>query len=169
MSATWKKLAYADDVPALTLFAAAHTVLASNEANVAVGVVLAANELVGRLGTANIANLTAANIRTIINVENGAQACNAVNVGAAGAIMETDFATIGQMPYASAANTVSMLGIGANGKTLKVTAGVPAWETDLVAFPETANATTRAAITAANGQGCFQLDTLEAYVCTVAG
>lgn len=38
-----------------------------------------------------------------------------------------------------------------------------------IAFPETANATTRAAITAANGQGCFQLDTLEAYVCTVAG
>ena len=171
MAATWKKLAYADDVPALTLFAAAHTVLASNVANVAVGVVLAANELVGRLGTANIANLTAANIRTIINVENGAQACNAVNVGAAGAIMETDFATIGQMPYASAANTASMLGIGANGKVLKVTDGLPAWETDSggIAFPETANATTRAAITAANGQGCFQLDTLEAYVCTVAG
>jgi hypothetical protein len=171
MAATWKKLAYSDDVPQLTLFAAAHTMLASNEANVAVGVVLAANEMVGRLADANIANLTAANVRTILNVEDGADVTDAAGVAGAGAVMETDFATEGDLAYASAANTVSMLGIGANGKVLKVTAGLPAWEDDVggVAFPETANETTRLALTAANGQGCFQLDTLEAYVCTVAG
>ena len=170
MAATWKKLAYSDDVPQLTLFAAAHTMLASNEANVAVGVVLGANEMVGRLAGANIANLTAANVRTILNVADGAQACNAVNVAAAGAVMETDFAANGDMMY-SAANTAAILPIGANGTVLKVAAGLPAWGADLdaVAFPETANATSRAAITAVKGQGCFQIDTLEAYVCTVAG
>ena len=59
----------------------------------------------------------------------------------------------------------------ANGKVLKVTAGLPAWETDIgaIAFPEVADAAARLALTAANGQGCFQLDTLAAYVCTVAG
>lgn len=171
MAATWKKLAYSDDVPQLTLFAAAHTMLASNEANVAVGVVLAANELVGRLGAANIANLTAANVREIINVEDGADVTDAAAVATAGAVMETDFANSGDLPYASAANTVSMLPIGANGQVLKVVADLPAWDTDVgaVAFPETANETTRLALTAANGQGCFQLDTKEAYVCTVAG
>jgi hypothetical protein len=170
MPATWKKLAYADDVPALTLFTAAHMMLASNVANVAVGVTLAANEMVGRLAGANIANLTAANVRTIINVEDGAQACNAVRVAAAGAVMESDFAANGDIMY-SAANTAAILGIGANGQVLKVVALAPAWAADTagIAFPETANATTRGALTAANGEGCFQLDTLEAYVCTVAG
>jgi hypothetical protein len=170
MPATWKKLAYADEVPALTLFAAAHTMLASNEANVAVGVVLAANEFIGRLSTANIANLTAANVRTIINVEDGADVTDAAGVAAAGAVMETDFANVGDLPYASAANTVSMLGIGTEGQVLKVgAANAPEWGTDegAVAFPETANATTRGALTPALGEGCFQVDTLECYVCTV--
>ena len=171
MAATWKKLAYADDVPALTLFTAAHMMLASNVANVAVGVTLAANEMVGRLAGANIANLTAANVRTIINVEDGADVTDAAGVALAGAVMETDFAANGDMAYASAANVVSMLPIGANGQVLKVVALQPAWATDIgaIAFPETANATTRDATTGVKGQGLFQVDTLEAYVCTVAG
>jgi hypothetical protein len=143
--------------------------LASNVANVAVGVVLAANEMVGRLGTANIANLTAANVRTIINVEDGAQACNAVRVAAAGAVMESDFAANGDM-MVSVANTAAILGIGANGQVLKVVALAPAWATDLgaIAFPETANGATMANIaTPALGQGCFRIDELAAYVCTV--
>ena len=171
MPATWKKLAYADEVPALTLFTAAHMMLASNVANVAVGVTLAANEMVGRLAGANIANLTAANVRTIINVEDGADVTDAAGVALAGAVMETDFAANGDMAYASAANVVSMLPIGANGQVLKVVALQPAWATDIgtIAFPETANETTRLATVAAKGQGIFQVDTLEAYVCTVAG
>ena len=169
MAITWKKLAYSDDVPQLTLFSAAHMMLASNVANVAVGVTLAANEFIGRLGAANIANLTAANVREIINVEDGADVTDATNVGAAGAVMETDFATAGDLAYASAANTVSMLGIGANGTVLKVAAGAPAWGTDLgsAAFPETANATTRDALSPILGEGCILADTLECFVCTV--
>ena len=170
MAATWKKLAYADDVPALTLFTAAHMMLASNVANIAVGVTLAANEMVGRLGSANIANLTAANVRNIINVEDGADVTDATNVNAAGAVMITDFAANGDIMY-SAANTAAILPIGANGQVLKVVALLPSWQTDIgaIAFPETADATTRGATTAVKGQGIFQVDTLEAYVCTVAG
>ena len=169
MAATWKKLAYSDDVPQLTLFNAAHVMLASNVANVAVAVTLGANEIPGRLA-GNIVALTATNIRTIANVEDGAQACNAVRVAAAGAVMETDFAANGDM-MVSVANTAAILGIGANGQVLKVVALAPAWATDIgaIAFPEVADATARLALTAANGQGCFQLDTLAAYVCTVAG
>lgn len=169
MPATWKKLAYSDDVPQLTLFAAAHYMLASNEANVAVGVALGANEVIGRLA-GNIQALTAANLRTIANVEDGADVTDAAGVAAAGAVMETDFANIGDIPYASAANVVSMLPIGTEGQVLKVNnANAPVWGTDVgaVAFPETANATTRGALTPALGQGCFQVDTLECYVCTV--
>ena len=170
MPATWKKLAYADDVPALTLFTAAHMMLASNVANVAVGVTLAANEMVGRLGSANIANLTAANVRTILNVEDGADVTDATNVNAAGAVMITDFAANGDIMY-SAANTAAILPIGANGQVLKVVALLPSWQTDIgaIAFPETANETTRLATAGVKGQGLFQVDTLEAYVCTVAG
>ena len=169
MAATWKKLAYADEVPALTLFAAAHYMLASNTANVAVGVALGANEMVGRLGAANISALTAANVRTIINVEDGADVTDADNVAAAGAVMETDFANVGDIPYASAANVVSMLGIGANDQVLTVAAGIPSWAdaTGGVAFTPTANATTRGALDPDLGEGCFQEDTLECYVCTV--
>ena len=170
MAATWKKLAYSDDVPQLTLFTAAHMMLASNVANVAVAVTLGANEIPGRLA-GNIVALTAANIRTIANVADGANVCDAAAVASAGAVMETDFAANGDMAYASAANVVSMLPIGANGQVLKVVALQPAWGTDVgaIAFPEVADAAARGALTAANGQGCFQLDTLAAYVCTVAG
>lgn len=169
MPATWKKLAYSDDVVLKTLFSSANSIIAAETANAPAVLAIAANGIAGRLSTAAIASLTPANVRTIINVEDGADVTDATNVAAAGAVMETDFAVTGDMPYASAANTVSMLGIGANGTVLKVAAGVPAWGTDLgaIAFPETANQTTREALTPARGEGCLQVDTLECYVCTV--
>jgi hypothetical protein len=169
MAATWKKLAYADDVPALTLFDQAHVMLYSQAANVALGLVVSANSVVGRL-SGNIVSLDGANIRSLANVEDGAQQCNATRVAAAGAVMESDFAANGDIMYSNG-NTAAILGIGSNGEVLKVTAGLPAWEAESggVAFPTTANAATRANTTAANGEGCFQLDTQEAYVCTVAG
>ena len=158
MPATWKKLAYADDVPALTLFAAAHTMLASNAANVAVGVVLGANSVVGRLA-GNIQSIDAANLRTLANVEE-----------AGTAILKTVLAANGDMIYASAANTPANLAKGVSGQFLKMgAANAPEWaNVSSAPFPQTANATTRAALTpAAIGEGCFQVDTLECYVCTV--
>ena len=168
MPATWKKLAYSDDVVEKTLFSSANSIVAAETANAPAVLAVAANGIVGRLASAVIASLTPANVRTIINVEDGAQACNAVRVAAAGAVMESDFAANGDMMY-SAANTAAILPIGANGTILKVAAGLPAWGTDIgvAAFPETANATTRGALTPILGQGAFQADTLECYVCTV--
>ena len=169
MAVTWKKLAYSDDVPQLTLFAAAHTVLYSEAANVALGLAMGANTVLGRLD-GNIIALTGANVRTIANVEDWADVTDAAGVAAAGAVMETDFANVGDIPYASAANTVSMLGIGTEGQVLKVgAANAPEWGTDLgsVAFPETANATTMGAIDPVLGKGCFRVDELACYVCTV--
>ena len=169
MAATWKKLAYADDVVLKTLFSAANSMIAAATANAPAVLEVAANGIVGRLATAAIASLTPANVRTIINVEDGADVTDALNVAAAGAVMETDFANVGDVPYASAANTVSMLGIGANDQVLTVAAGIPSWAnaTGGVAFTPTANATTRAALDPDLGEGCFQEDTLECYVCTV--
>lgn len=40
--------------------------------------------------------------------------------------------TTGDLLYASAANTLSKLGVGTTGQVLKVTAGLPAWDTDTV-------------------------------------
>ena len=170
MAVTWKKLAYEVNHPLLTLFAAAHTMLYSQAANVALGLEVAANGIVGRLAAANIASLTPANVRTIINVEDGADVTDATNVEAAGAIMETDIDAKGDLIVGSAANTAGILSVGTLGQVLKVgAANALGWDTDLgeVAFPETANATTMAAIDPVLGKGCFRVDELAPYVCTV--
>jgi hypothetical protein len=167
MAVTWRKLAYEDDVPLLTLFADAHYVLYSQAANVALGLAMGANTVLGRQD-GNIIALSAANLRTIANVEDGADVTDADNVGAAGAVMETDFANAGDIPYASAANIVSMLGIGANGKVLTVTADLPAWEdpVDSVMI-NVANTTELYALDPVLGKMAFQVDELHPYICTV--
>ena len=157
MPATWKKLAYEDDVPLLTLFAAAHTVLASNVANVAVGVAIGANSVLGRI-SGNIQSIDAANLRTLANVEE-----------AGAAILKTVLAANGDMIYASAANTPANLAKGNAGQFLKMgAANAPEWGAGVGAFVNTANAATRANLTpTALGESCFQVDTLSCYVCTV--
>jgi hypothetical protein len=52
---------------------------------------IGASELLGRASTGNVRNLTAAEVRTLINVEDGADVTDATNVNAAGAVMESDF------------------------------------------------------------------------------
>jgi hypothetical protein len=169
MPATWKKLAYSDDVVEKTLFSSANSIIAAVTANAPAVLAIAADGIVGRLSTAAIASLTPANVRTIINVEDGAQACNATRVNAAGAIMETDIAAKGDLIVGNAANSFVILPVGAQGKILKVgAANLVGWDTDSGGgFPNTANATTRAALTPALGDVCFQVDTLEPYICTV--
>lgn len=49
-----------------------HTILAGNNVGAIGPVTLLANQLIGRLNSDNISNLTAANVRTIINVADGA-------------------------------------------------------------------------------------------------
>lgn len=169
MAVTWKKLAYEEDVPLLTLFAAANYVIYSQAANVALGLELTANTVLGKLD-GNIIALTGANIRTIANVEDGADVTDAAGVAAAGAVMETDFANAGDLPYASAANAVSMLGIGTNGQVLTVTALMPAWETPTQPIMEMADdsADLYANVAPVVGKMAFQVDELHPYICTVA-
>ena len=169
MPATWKKLAYSDDVVEKTLFSSANSMIAAVTANAPAVLAVAANGIVGRLSTAAIDSLTPANVRTIINVEDGAQACNATNVGAAGAIMKSSITALGDLILGANAGNISVLPVGALGKILKVgAANVVGWDTDSGGgFPNTANATTRGALTPALGDVCFQVDTLEAYICTV--
>ena len=169
MAVTWKKLAYEENHPLLTLFGA-HSILTANVANVAAGLTVGEDTIVGRLTGGNIAALTAANVRTLINVEDGADVTDATNVEAAGAIMETDIDAKGDLIVGSAANTAGILPVGTLGQVLKVgAANALGWDTDLgeIAFPETANATTMAAIDPVLGKGCFRVDELAPYVCTV--
>ena len=49
------------------------------------------NTIVGRITAGNVTALSAANVRTIINVENGADVTDPTNVAAAGAVMEGDY------------------------------------------------------------------------------
>ncbi len=168
MAVTWKKLAYADDVVLKTLFDA-QSILAAVADNVPAAVTITEQTVLGRLTGGNIAALTAANLRTIANVEDGADVTDATNVEAAGAIMETDIDAKGDLIVGSAANTAAILSVGTLGQVLTVgAANALEWAAgSAVAFPETANATTMAALDPVLGKGCFRVDELAPYVCTV--
>ena len=169
MAVTWKKLAYEEDVVLKTLFDA-HSVLAAVDDNIPAAVTITEQTVLGRLTGGNIAAIDAANLRSIANVEDGADVTDPTNVEAAGAIMETDIDAKGDLIVGSAANTATILPVGTEGQVLKVgAANLVGWDTDIgeIAFPETANATTMAAIDPVLGKGCFRVDELAPYVCTV--
>ena len=69
----------------------ANSILAATTDNTPVIVTVAASTIVGRTGAGNIDALTASEVRTIINVENGADVTDSTNVDSAGAVMESDF------------------------------------------------------------------------------
>jgi hypothetical protein len=69
----------------------AQTILAATTDNTPVAVTVGESEIVGRASGGNVDALTATQVRTIINVENGADVTDATNVNAAGAVMESDF------------------------------------------------------------------------------
>ncbi len=69
----------------------ANTVLSANTDNTPTPLTVAEQRLLGRITGGNIAALTAAQIRTLLNVEDGADATDAASVDAAGAVMEVDF------------------------------------------------------------------------------
>ena len=169
MAVTWKKLAYEEDVVLKTLFDA-HSVLAAVDDNIPAAVTITEQTVLGRLTGGNIAAIDAANLRSLANVEDGADVTDATNVEAAGAIMETDIDAKGDLIVGSAANTATILPVGTEGQVLKVGANsVLGWATDEgdVAFPETANETTMLALDPVLGKGCFRVDELAPYVCTV--
>lgn len=118
MAVTWKKLAYEDDVVTKALFDA-QTILAATSDNTPAAVTVAEQTLVGRITAGNIAALTGAQVRTLLNVEDGADVTDATNVNAAGAVMDTDFTAKGNLMSASAASTPAVLAVGTNGQVLQ--------------------------------------------------
>ena len=78
------------DIVLKTLFDA-NTILAANADNTPAALAIAASRILGRAASGNIAALTTAQVRTLINVENGADVTDATNVNTAGAVMEEDY------------------------------------------------------------------------------
>ena len=71
MSVTWKALAYADDIVTKALFDA-NTILAADTDDTPAALTVAEQTLVGRITSGNITALTATEVRTLINVADGA-------------------------------------------------------------------------------------------------
>jgi hypothetical protein len=65
------------------------------------GVTMGNDTILGRAGSGDVDDLSATQVRSIINVENGADVTDATNVAAAGAIMDGDFSANGVMTRTS--------------------------------------------------------------------
>lgn len=192
--ATWKSVAYADDVIAKTLLDA-NTVLYATVDNTPAALAMGASTILARLAAGNIVAATPTELRTLLNVEDGADVTDATNVAAAGAVMESDYTAKGGIIVGTGVGTASMLAVGTNGYILtadsleatgvkwgvaggtgdfKADGTVPmtgnlqfaGHEADNMVLDTVANETARLALTAVVGKVCFQVDTLTPYICT---
>ena len=75
----------------------AQTILQATTDDTPAALTVGEQTLVGRITAGNITALTPAQVRTLINVEDGADVTDATNVAAAGAVMDTDFVSNGLM------------------------------------------------------------------------
>lgn len=193
MAVTWKKLAYEEDVVTKALFDA-YSILAADTDDTPAAIALAASEMIGRKDTGGIVALAKADVLTILNVEDGADATDATNVEAAGAIMNSLMAAKGDLIGASANDTPLILTVGANGKILIADSGEAtglkwgdyaialddvgapdgSWDANLqqaidFVLHTVADATARNALSPVGvGQMVWQTDELAIYMCTVA-
>lgn len=69
----------------------ANTILKADTDDTPAALTVAEQTLVGRITSGVITALTATQVRTLLNVEDGADVTDATNVNAAGAVMEADF------------------------------------------------------------------------------
>jgi len=120
MAVTWKKLAYEDDVVLKTTLATANSVMIATTANTPIELAVAASRIVGRGAAGDITALDKAAALTILNVEDGADVTDATNVGNAGAVMESDFTTKGDIIIGTGVGTAAVLGIGSENQVLAV-------------------------------------------------
>jgi hypothetical protein len=101
----------------------ANTILKADSDDTPIALTVAEQTLVGRITSGVITALTATQVRTLINVEDGADVTDATNVEAAGAIMETLLDVKGDLLVATADNTVIRLPVGTNDYVLTADSG----------------------------------------------
>jgi len=197
MALTWKKLAYEEDVVLKSLFDA-QSILAAVSDDTPAAVTVAEQTIIGRITGGNIDDLSATQVRTLINVEDGADVTDATNVASAGAVMESDYAAKGDLIVGTGVGTAAVLTVGAtNGHAIVVDSttatglnyaatgtgdfkadGTVAMTGNLdfaekqavdMIIHTVANATARDALANPTvGKLAFQTDTLAAYICTSA-
>lgn len=90
----------------------AQTILQATSDNTPVPLTVGASTVVGRAAAGNIVALTAAQLRTIINVEDGADVTDAANVGAAGAGILADAETVAGLWNFTGDPTIDSIEIG---------------------------------------------------------
>jgi len=153
MALTWKKLAYEDDVVTKALFDA-NTVLAADADDTPAALTIAEQTVVGRITAGSIVGLTATQIRTLINVIDGADVTGS-NAPQAHAASHKD----------AGSDEILLDELG------EPTAAVDMNEQQLqdVIIHTVADAAALAALSNPTiGKFAFQTDTLSAYICTVA-
>lgn len=101
----------------------AQTIMISVADNTPVATTIAEGEIVGRAAAGNVDGLSAAQVRTIVNVEDGADVTDATNVAAAGAVMATTF-DANTILKADSDNTPAALTINEQALVGRITAGV---------------------------------------------
>jgi hypothetical protein len=77
-------------------------------------VTLAASQFLAKKAAGAATNVTAAEARTILNVENGADVTDATNVAAAGAVMDADFTAANEVMVGTGAGTHSQVTLSAS-------------------------------------------------------
>jgi len=191
MAVTWKELAYTDDVVLKTLFDA-YSILAADGDDTPAALTVAASTLVGRAAAGGIDALTAAEVRTLISVADGATA----NTKATGAEIDTG---TNDVKFATAkalkdSHNVPSVAPGAAGHVVEsdgtdwisAAPGAPtshALSAHTVAVANllfggyqatdqvihtVADDGAKSGLTPVVGKICWQTDELAAYICTVA-
>ena len=88
----------------------ANTILAATTNNTPVALTIAASTFVGRKEAGNISAMTAAEARTILNVEDGADVTDTTNVTSAGALMDSEVDADIKTLVLPASTTISTFG-----------------------------------------------------------
>lgn len=126
----------------------ANTILKADTDNTPAALAIAEQTIVGRKTGSSIAALTATEVRTILNVEDGADVTDSTNVDSSGAAMESDFnattflyATSDNTPQPKTPSDVRTILNVENGATADQTGGEikAAYEAEANAYTDTKN------------------------------
>ena len=150
MAVTWKKLAYEDDVVLESLFDA-NSIVAANADNTPLALPVGASTLVGRGSSGNIDALTAAEVRALLNVDDGADVTGA-NAPQAHAAIHKD----------AGGDEIKLNELGEPTAAVKINGQ----QMEDPIFHQVADASALAALTPVVGKFAMQVDTLAPYVCT---